>query len=184
MSEIRKSDHLMTETEVSHQEFLKFINTPFAIKGVKGSQKAMRFELKQLIGRIPDRMEKQFLRWIEEMTSGDYYHMGRRNTAFGLLKRNLKALMIVSFSTPNEELKDYYDGYARVIELVNIDSAEKGEGYKAVKELLGISDSMRIPISLWTEIEGNVPIFERYGFINKGRLGIKNEFLMIRFPKG
>ena len=185
MSEIQKDD-FMTETDESHEEFLMFVNTPFAVENLKMNQAPMRAEVKKMSTKVVHNGEKSFLEWIYKVTAGEFYLMTPPGhiSHFGLLKRNLKALMLLAYCKPSNEHKHFYDGYDRVIEIVNLDSAEKGEGYKSFKRLSMLADKLENPISLWTEIEGNVPIFERYGFINKGRIGIKNEFLMIRFPEG
>lgn len=176
----------MIETDKSHEEWLKFVNNPSAIEGIKFGQSVMRDEVKRMISlRLPIK-ERIFLEWILKVTAGEFYLMlsPGQSLHFGLLKRNLKACMVIGYCHPNEVHKHFYIGYDSVLELINLDSAKKGEGYKTVRRLSMIADKLKIPISLWTEKEINVPIFERYGFINKGRAGINNEFLMIRFPKG
>ncbi|MFP7200194.1 hypothetical protein SFC08_04390 [Lysinibacillus halotolerans] len=120
----------------------------------------------------------EYLKWIVEQSKSNFY-LGIRGSEITLIKRNFKGALTIGYNTPRDDLKHFYNGYDYIIELLNIHSFKKGEGYKMMKLLIELSKKAQSPISLYTETEVNVKYFERYGFVNIGRMGINNEYLMI-----
>lgn len=124
--------------------------------------------------------EKKFLKLVvEEARSNFYMEFNQDDIAFILIKRNFKGFIRIAHNRPKQELKDYYNGSEYIIDLLNIHSYEKGEGYKMMKRVLRFGKELKLPIHLWTEDIKNVLYFEKYGFKNVGQLGENKEYLMI-----
>src|SRR5690606_2314274 len=95
----------------------------------------------------------------------------------GLISRNTKAIMCIALNTTNKKYLQYYNS-KYILDLLHIHSFRKGEGKKLMEAFLRIRRNLNIPGSLWTESSENVKYFEKYGFINLGRLGDSSEFLL------
>jgi hypothetical protein len=100
-------------------------------------------------------------------------------TVLSLFKRNLKSALNIALISPHPDLKKYFEGHDYILELLELHSLQKREGYKIMKKVIELSKRMSCPIKIWTETEKNVKYFERYGFKNYGQLGDNKEFMMV-----
>ena len=71
------------------------------------------------------------------------------------------------------------EGHDFVIEVLNIHSLQKGEGYKVMQMVIDLSNQLQSPICLMVETEQHQKYFERYGFKNLVALEKENEYTMI-----
>lgn len=173
----------MNITEKSHKQFYEMINDDGYRKEVKNltPKYVKRFEkIIQYDDGLNSEKDKAFVKAILIEARSNYYMVFNADKkAFILTKRNFKGAMIIGHYTPVGILKDYFNGYEKVIELVHIHSAQKGEGHKMMKNILKLKKELKIPIMLWAETDDNAHYFEKYGFKNYGRLGEIGEYLMI-----
>jgi hypothetical protein len=127
-----------------------------------------------------DEKAKQYLKWIAKQTEFNFYlALLPKGNGLILLKQNLKATLVLGFNRPNEKLKQFFEGHNLILELLNIHSMQKGEGYKVMQKVINLSKKIDSPICLWAETEEIVQYFERYGFESYGKLGGNNEFMMV-----
>ena len=127
-----------------------------------------------------DEKAKQYLKWVAKQTEFNFYlALLPKGNGLILFKQNLKATLVIGFNRPNENLKQFFEGHHFLIEILNIHSMQKGEGYKIMQKVIDLSKKIDSPIFLWAETEENVQYFERYGFVNYGALGENNEFMMV-----
>ncbi|MFF2092953.1 hypothetical protein [Paenibacillus sp. NPDC058174] len=95
----------------------------------------------------------------------------------GIISENINAIMCLALNTTDKKFLRHYNS-KYILDLLHIHSFRKGEGKKLMETFLYIQSNLNIPGSLWTESIDNVKYFEKYGFINLGRLGKSSEFLM------
>jgi hypothetical protein len=69
-----------------------------------------------------------------------------------------------------------------VLSLNNISCMEKGKAYRFMTRYIEYAKKENLPIILWTEIEKNTKYFERYGFVDCGKIGVNKETLMVLNP--
>lgn len=127
-----------------------------------------------------DKKGKQYLDWILLQAENNFYIA---NIAYSgcvlLIKRpHLKSYLAIRYGYPGTQSETIV-GKNRTIQIENIGSLKKGEGYKMMKKVIALARKMDVHIELWTETEENVKYFERYGFVNHGPLGDFGEFLMV-----
>ena len=78
-----------------------------------------------------DEKAKQYLKWILKQTEFNFYlSILPQGQGLVLLKQNLKAVLVIGFNRPHQDLKPFVEGHDFVIEVLNIHSLQKGEGYK------------------------------------------------------
>ncbi|WP_338452441.1 hypothetical protein R4Z09_11470 [Niallia oryzisoli] len=127
-----------------------------------------------------DEKAKQYLKWVAKQTEFNFYlALLPKGNGLILLKQNLKAALVIGFNRPNENLKQFFEGHNLILEILNLHSMQKGEGYKIMQKVILLSKKIDSPICLWAETEENVQYFERYGFENYGALGENNEIMMV-----
>ena len=127
-----------------------------------------------------DKKAKQYLEWVDKQTEFNFYlALLPKGNGLILLKQNLKAALVIGFNRPNENLKPFFEGHDLILEILNLHSMQKGEGFKIMQKVMDVSKKIDSPICLWAETEENVQYFERYGFNNYGELGENNEILMV-----
>lgn len=127
-----------------------------------------------------DEKAKRYLKWVAKQTEFNFYlALLPKGNGLILLKQNLKATLVLGFNRPNERLKQFFEGHNLILELLNIHSMQKGEGYKVMQKVIDLSKKIDSPICLWAETEEVVQYFERYGFENYGKLEGNNEFMMV-----
>jgi len=127
-----------------------------------------------------DKKAKQYLKWVDKQTEFNFYlALLPKGNGLILLKQNLKAALVIGFNRPNENLKPFFEGHDLILEILNLHSMQKGEGFKIMQKVMDVSKKIDSPICLWAETEENVQYFERYGFKNYGELGENNEILMV-----
>jgi hypothetical protein len=173
----------VTTAERAHEEFLNTIQNKEMIKDIISLAPKFRAMVNNDImvcHQNRDSNGKTFLRWVLKRSEKDYYIM-LLPTRDGvcLIKKNLKGQIIVGYNRPNDKTKKYFPGYHHILEVHNIDSAQKGQGFRMMKQFLELADRLKLPVSLWTETEELVKYFERYGFENYGAIGQDGEYMMV-----
>ncbi|WP_338472474.1 hypothetical protein R4Z10_06950 [Niallia sp. XMNu-256] len=123
---------------------------------------------------------KQYLKWILKQTEFNFYlALLPKGQGLMLLKQNSKAVLVIGLNRPQQELKPIVEGHEFVIEILNIHSLQKGEGYKIMQKVMGLSNQLHTPICLVVETEEQQKYFGRYGFKDYGALEKDNERMMI-----
>jgi hypothetical protein len=127
-----------------------------------------------------DEKVKRYLKWILKQTEFNFYlAVIPKGQGLVLLKQNLKAVLVIGFNRPHQDLKPFVEGNDFVIEILNIHSLQKGEGYKMMQKVMDLSNQLPSPICLIVETEQQKKYFERYGFKNLDVLEKENEHTMI-----
>ena len=76
-----------------------------------------------------DEKVKQYLKWILKQTEFNFYlSVLPKGQGLVLLKQNLKAVLVIGFNSPHQDLKPFVEGHDFVLEILNIHSLQKGEG--------------------------------------------------------
>lgn len=121
-----------------------------------------------------------YLKWVLKETEINFYlAILPQGRGLVLLKQNLKAVLIIGLNRPHQEIQSYFPEHEFVLEILNIHSLQKGEGYKIMQKVLGLAQKIETPICLWTDNQENVQYFERYGFKNHGPQPGSNDNLLI-----
>lgn len=97
--------------------------------------------------------------------------------SIGVMSKNLKSIMYINLNTTHKKFLEHYNS-PYILDLLHIHSFHKGEGGRLMEAFLQIQKNLNIPGSLWTESIENVSYFEKFGFVNLGKLGDNSEFLM------
>ncbi|WP_428911684.1 hypothetical protein [Niallia sp. Krafla_26] len=127
-----------------------------------------------------DEKAKQYLKWILKQTEFNFYlALLPKGQGLVLLKQNSKAVLVIGLNRPHEELKPFVEELDFVLEILNIHSLQKGEGFKIMKKVMDLSNHLQSPITLIVENDEQQKYFERYGFKNVGALEKENERIMI-----
>jgi len=179
----RWEDVILNISEKSHRQFHETINDEVYRKNIVNLTPKFVKKFEKIIENNNGLNVKKDIAFVKailiEARSNYYMIYNSDSKAFILTKRNFKGVMIIGHYTPVEILKDYFKGYEKVIELVHIHSAKKGEGRKMMKTILKFKKDLEIPIMLWAETDDNAHYFENYGFKNYGRKGNEDEHLLI-----
>ncbi|MBB6447614.1 hypothetical protein [Bacillus benzoevorans] len=127
-----------------------------------------------------DETVKQYLKWVLKQTEINFYlAILPQGRGLILFKQNLKAAIVLGLNRPHEEVKSFFPGHDFILEILNIHSMQKGEGYKIMNKVIDLAKQLNSPICLWTESEENVHYFERYGFKNHGKLDGSDQWMMV-----
>lgn len=131
-------------------------------------------------GKNVDEKVLQYLKWVLKQTEINFYlAILPQGRGLILFKQNLKAALVIGFNRPQEEIKPFVPGHDFVLEILNLHSIQKGEGYKIMQKVMDLAKQIDSPICLWTDAEKNVHYFERYGFKNHGKIGESTEWMML-----
>jgi hypothetical protein len=173
---IEKKEHVDSREDLQNEVFTKNIKSMH-----HQSRKILMDEISKMEkDGNADEKAKQYLKWVLKQTEFNFYlAVLPEGKGLILLKQNLKATLVIGFNRPHEDLKQFFEGHDFILEILNIHSIQKGEGYKIMKKVIDLSKKINSPICLWTETEENVQYFERYGFENYGAFGKENEFMMV-----
>lgn len=130
-----------------------------------------------------DEKGKKYIDWILLQSQYNFFvtHIAPNGCILLIKRPHLKSYLAIRYGYPGNNAAAVI-GNKRTIQIENIGSLIKGEGYKMMKKIIALSRKMDVSIELWTETKKNVKYFERYGFVNHGMLGELGEFLMV-FPK-
>lgn len=130
-----------------------------------------------------DEKGRQYLDWVIYQSHIDFYipFISPDGSILMVRRPHLKAYLGIRYGYPGDNAAAVI-GKERTIQIENIGSFIKGEGYKIMKKVIRLGKKIDCTIELWTETEENVKYFERYGFKNHGRLGKYGEFLMVLTP--
>lgn len=133
--------------------------------------------------RTIDKKQLIYLQWILKASESDFYVVVPSQGAFQLFNKDLKsAVSIMYCTTLTQDTKRILKTYREAIEIIELHSLEKGHGSKIVNDLINLSKKVQLPLSLYAETEELVGYYEQFGFINHGKLGENEEFLMLRIP--
>ncbi len=123
---------------------------------------------------------KKYLKWILKQTEFNFHlSLLPKGQGLVLLKQNLKAVLVIGFNRPHQELEPFVDGHDFVLEILNLHSLQKGEGYKVMQKVMDLSNKLQSPITLIVETDEHEKYFERYGFKNEGAFENENERMMV-----
>lgn len=174
-----------TAAEKDIEAILEFSENPNYKKAIEhGHNKSlMMLQGVSLVAGSTDEKGKKYIDWIMLQSKFNYYVASvSPNGCILMIKRpHLKSYLAIRFGYPGKNTAAIV-GSDRTIQIENIGSLIKGEGYKMMKKVIALSRKMDVAIELFTETEENVKYFERYGFVNHGPLGERDEFLMV-LPK-
>lgn len=127
---------------------------------------------------LGDKRSLKFAKWLDKETNHNFYFFGAYDNEVGLITRDLQSSIVLKLCLPSSTIANILGNQA-ILQIEAIHSDKKGEGYKVMKKVLSFADRHELPVTLWTETEGNVKYFARYGFKNYGRCGENQEYLMI-----
>lgn len=127
-----------------------------------------------------DEKVKQYLKWILKQTEFNFYlSILPQGQGLLLLKQNLKAVLVIGFNRPHQDLTPFVEGHDFILEILNIHSLEKGEGYKVMQKVIELSNQLQSPICLMVETDEQQKYFEGHGFKNLDALEKENVRTMI-----
>ena len=175
----------MNHTEKGNIDFTGDLHNELFTQNMKAMHPQCRETLMAEIAAMEknknaDEKAKQYLKWVLKQTEFNFYlAILPKGRGLILFKQNLKAVIAIGLNMPTEELKPFFPGHDFILEILNIHSVQKGEGYKIMQKVMDLSKTIQSPICLWTDSEKNVQYFERYGFKNHGQLGENEDYMMI-----
>ncbi|PIC65324.1 hypothetical protein CSV79_01495 [Sporosarcina sp. P13] len=175
----------MNKSEMSHETFLTIRNQRFFRERFKTNTSSFRKLFGNLLSAnaFANNTEKSFLNFLLDMSETKYYLSSSSDATFILLNRDWKSLVSFRYcATLNEATKRVLGNQAKCIEIVELHSAEKGQGSLIMEDFISLSEGIKLPLALFAETEDLVKYYKRFGFINHGNLGIDNEFLLLRIP--
>lgn len=169
---LRRKKRFFTEVADSHHYHLKRFK-----EGLRKIEERNKFKNHPPI--------LHFWQWIEEQCDNQEFRMfDLTNVDVVLLKtpllNGLIRLGITLLSgVAREHIERKFD-YA--LDLKNVNSLEKGQGFAMMQSVLELQQRLNIPIMLWTETDKSTMYFERYGFRSYGHCGENGENLMLLYP--
>jgi len=105
----------------------------------------------------------------DEYTYMSLWRMIRSGSIFPFLSIGFKSFMMVASAlSPIDGIRKKHmknKSYA-YLQIIGVASENQGKGYggKLLKELIAMTDKVKLPIYLETETESNVRLYERFGF--------------------
>ncbi|MEY8345611.1 hypothetical protein [Niallia circulans] len=178
----------MLRTDKEHEVVIKFINSPGCYEHlIKSTDFVKNILIKDLPKLKKDKAIKQvlYINWILKMSKNKFLLNPYGNDAISLFDVNLNSMIAIRYcSTITDDTKIIFkNSFDTAIEIVSLHSNKKGEGTRLVKEALTLSKDINLPLVLYTEKDELVSYYEKFNFVNHGKLGSNDEFLMIRLPK-
>lgn len=113
----------------------------------------------------------------DEYTYMSLWRMISSGSIFPFLSIGFKSFMkVASALSPIDEARKKYMrnktfAYLQIIGVAS-ENQGKGHGGKLLKELLAMTDEVKLPIYLETETESNVRLYERFGFKTLGKMSL------------
>lgn len=172
-------------SEKSYSQSAESIQNEAFIENVKRAHPQSRATLMAEISAMEkdkkaDEKAKQYLKWILKQTEFNFYlALLPKGQGLVLLKQNLKAVLVIGFNRPHQELQSFVQGHDFVLEILNIHSLQKGEGTKMMQKVMNLSNQLHSPITLIVQTEDQGKYFERFGFKTYSALEKENERTMI-----
>ncbi|MFT4417326.1 hypothetical protein ACLM5H_26225 [Fredinandcohnia humi] len=129
----------VTKAGITLHGFNEFLTNKESLNSLQDLQKTFKIEIDQQILKLQGDTNplsvkgRQYLRWIRKQSEKGYYLLPHDN-AVGLLKKNLKVFFIIGLHRPNELIENLFENEF-CLELHNIASLKKGEGYKVMKKI-------------------------------------------------
>ena len=111
---------------------------------------------------------------IMAITQNDYTYMSlwgmiRSGSIFPLFRIGFKPFMLIASAlspidvTRKKHMKNKLFAYVQIIGVAKKEQG-KGHGSKLIRELISMTDEVKLPIYLETETESNVRFYEQFGF--------------------
>ncbi|MGW7931530.1 hypothetical protein ACWEWU_07735 [Staphylococcus xylosus] len=167
-----------TVTNIGKRQFeLLSKNIIFKAK-VKGNQEVMKKGLVSALLFCTDAPQKAFIESVLQLTD-DFYLYNHEGDVF-LITHDFKGMVKFNIRKSNVLHKKYFkDGW--MIEIDNLNSIQKGYGKILLNSIIEVSVNTNLDLCLWTETDKKTQYFKKYGFESKGKVGINQENLMIRY---
>ncbi|WP_059043925.1 hypothetical protein [Paenibacillus rubinfantis] len=173
----------MNQSELSHQLFLDFKKNPMFVKDLAKSSDMVRKNLKGILKGFGDKNSKQktYLSWILEMSEKDFYLLSPAQGQFFLMNRKLNSAVLFRYCTTiTEETKRILKDCDECIEIIELHSTERGQGTRIMSDFIHLSQITQLPLALYAETIELTHYYEKFNFVNHGKLGSNKEFLMLR----
>lgn len=170
---------------MSHETFLTIRNQHFFRERFKTHTSSLRKRFENLLSAntFTNNTEKSFFNFLLDMSENEYYLSSTSDATLILINRDWKSLVSFRYcATLNEATKRVLGNQVKCMEIVELHSAEKGQGSLILNEFISLSEQIKLPLAIFAETENLVKYYKRFGFINHGNLGIDNEFLLLRIP--
>ncbi|TQR14754.1 hypothetical protein [Psychrobacillus soli] len=171
-----------------HDAVIKFISSSDCYQTLIKTTELVRDLLNKDLPKLKkDKAIKQvlYINWMLKMSKMKFYLMPYGSDAISLFDNNLNSMIAIRYcyTITNETMIIFKDLYKNAIEIVSLHSNKKGEGKKLIKEAITLSREINLPLVLYTETDDLVKYYEQFNFVNHGKLGTNNEYLMVRLPK-
>lgn len=134
-----------------------------------------------LEGRVKDQVPEstELIQWIIKQGTKDYYVWPPSpEQKIVMINRNRKLVACIGLVTPHEDVKHLVRGH-KALEVDHIYSFKKGQAYHFMQKFLALKNKMQLPMVLWCDNDEIKAYWEKYGFVNKGKLGGHGEYLMV-----
>ncbi len=180
-------NYLVIKAVTEHDAFIKLISNPDCHALLHNSTKFVRYilnkDLPKLIKAKASR-EVRYVNWMLRMSEEKFYLKFYNHDAVSLFDIDLNSTIVIRYcNTITDATKKIFKGnYEKAIEIVGLHSNKKGEGKRLIKESIDFSSEVNLPLVLYTETDELVKYYEQFSFVNHGKLGINNEYLMVRLP--
>lgn len=175
----------MNHTDKTHEDFRKSMQDEDFVKNLQQISVVTKLMLENGLKqakKVGNQKVRIMYEWSLEMAK-EFYCGSVPGDGLIYINRNRLSGLWLGYVKPNVLVKPCVKTNQRILEINNVNSLKKGEGYKIMTRVIGLADKLFVPICLWTEKDSLVTYYERYGFKNFGRRGENDEYLMIRFPK-
>ncbi|MGJ7920939.1 hypothetical protein [Neobacillus sp. LXY-4] len=178
----------MIKADIEHDAFIKFISSPECNHELIRSTKIVRNLLNKNLPELKKaKAIKQvlYINWMLKMSDMKFFLKPYGQDAISLFDINLNSMIVIRYCyTITNETKNILKGlYKNAIEIVSLHSNKKKEGTRLIKEAITFSRDINLPLVLYAETDDLVKYYEQFKFVNHGKLGDDNEYLMIRLPK-
>ena len=178
----------MLKTDMERKDFISFISSPNCEQQLIKSTEFLRYIINKDLPMLKkDKAIKQVLyaKWLLNISKQNYYLNQHGPDAISLFDISLGSKMAIRYcNTITYEARNIFkDLYKNAIEILSLHSIKKGEGKRLINEAITLSKDINLPLVLYTEIDDLVGYYEQFNFINYGKFGNNNEYMMVKFPK-
>lgn len=172
----------MNVSEMAHKIFLEVIKDPSLEKKSQNSRNFIKMVLRE--NGVTNKKIIFYLKWVLEMSEKKFYLSSPSAGVFFLISQDLKSGVTFRFCTSlTEATKKILKVYNECIEIIDLHSIEKGNGSKIINEFIVLSKNIQLPLALYAETDELVKYYQQFDFVNHGKHGENNEFLMLRTLK-
>lgn len=179
--------YLMVKMDKEHNLFIQLTESQVYRKFIEEQSPICSSKLKKDINKgeiLLNRKLASFLRWSIQLSDIEYYLQLAPSGVLILTNRDFGSTVHFRYcSTLTEATERLLKIYKEAIEIVQLHSKIKGSGSKIISEFIKLSRNIQLPLVLYAETDSLVKYYEQYDFINYGKQGSNNEYLMIRIPE-